>query len=132
MGAMTARAVLIIGGLAGFTGGALATWLLLNDQAVAQDTAKVSPPIVSAQEFRLVDEQGTMRAMLGISADGEPYLAMLHRNNTQIIWLGLAEESGLAIRDMDGKTRLILSLDTSGEPSLILRDRRHRTRSITP
>ncbi len=132
MGAMTARAVLIIGGLAGFTGGALATWMLFNDQAVAQDTAKVNPPVVSAQEFRLVDEQGTMRAVLGISADGEPYLAMLHRNSTQIIWLGLAEESGLAIRDIDGKTRLILSLDTAGEPSLILRDRRHRTRSITP
>lgn len=132
MGVMTARAVLIIGGVTGFAGGALAAWLLVNDPAVAQDTTQAGPPVVGAQEFRLVDQHGNLRAVLGLSADGEPYLAMLHRNNARIIWLGLAEESGLAIRDVNGKTRLILSLDTAGEPSLILRDRQHRTRSITP
>lgn len=132
MGEMTARAVPIIGGLAGCAGGALAAWLLFNDPAVAQDTAKAGRPVVDAQEFRLIDQHGTLRAVLGLSAEGEPYLALLHRNNTRIIWLGLAEESGLAIRDVDGKTRLLLSLDAAGEPSLILRDRLHRTRSIAP
>ncbi len=132
MSVITARGVLIIGGLAGFAGWVLAAWPLFNDQAVAQDTTKESPPVVGAQEFHLIDQQGKMHAVLGLSADGEPYLALLHRNNTQIIWLGLSDESGLAIRDVDGKTRLILSLDTAGAPSLILRDRLHQTRSITP
>ncbi len=132
MNLITARVVLIIGGLAGFAGGALAAWLLLNNQALAQGVAEERAPVVSAQEFRLVDQQGKSRAVLGFSADGEPYLAMLHRDGTRIIWLGLSEESGLAIRDVDGKTRLILSLDTMGEPSMILRDRQHQTRSIKP
>ena len=118
--------------MAGFAGGLLAVWLVLGDPVVAEETVGQSPGIVSAQEFRLVDQRGKPRAILGFSAEGEPYLAMLHRSETRIIWLGLSEESGLTIRDVDGKTRLVLSLDTAGEPSLILLDRQHRTRTIHP
>lgn len=118
--------------VAGFAGGLLAVWLVLGDPAVAEETADQSPGVVSAQEFRLVDQRGKPRAILGFSAEGEPYLAMLHRSESRIIWLGLSEESGLAIYDVDGKTRLMLSLDTAGELSLILRDRQHRTRTIHP
>lgn len=118
--------------VAGFAGGLLAAWLVLGDPVVAEETVSQSPTVLSAQEFRLVDHRGKPRAILGFSAEGEPYLAMLHRNETMIIWFGLSEESGLAIHDVDGKTRLVLSLDTAGEPSLILRDRQHRTRTIHP
>jgi hypothetical protein len=118
--------------MAGFVGGLLAAWLVLGDAVVAEETVGQSPAVVNAQEFRLVDQRGVPRAILGFSAEGEPYLAMLHRSETRIIWLGLSEESGLAVRDVDGKTRLVLSLDTAGKPSLILRDRQHRTRTIHP
>lgn len=118
--------------VAGFAGGLLAVWLVLGDPVVAEETVGQSPAVVSAQEFRLVDQRGKPRAILGFSAEGEPYLAMLHRSEARMIWLGLSEESGLAIRDVDGKTRLVLSLDTAGEPSLILRDRQHWTRTIHP
>ena len=118
--------------VAGFAGGLLAVWLVLGDPVVAEETVGQSLAVVSAREFRLVDHRGKPRAILGFSAEEEPYLAMLHRSETRIIWLGLSEESGLAIHDVDGKTRLVLSLDTAGEPSLILRDRQHRTRTIHP
>ena len=118
--------------LAGFAGGLLAVWLVLDDPVVAEETVGQSLAVVSAQEFRLVDQRGKPRAILGFSAEEEPYLAMLHRSETRVIWLGLSEESGLAIHDVDGKTRLVLSLDPAGEPSLILRDRQHRTRAIHP
>ena len=122
----------LTGTLAGFAGGLLAAWLVLGDPVVAEETVGQSPAVLSAREFRLVDQQGTPRAILGFSAEEEPYLAMLHRSETSIIWLGLSEKSGLAIHDVDGKTRLLLSLDTAGTPSLVLRDRQHQSRSITP
>lgn len=122
----------LTGTLAGFAGGLLAAWLVLGDPVVAEETVGQSPAVLSAREFRLVDQQGTPRAILGFSAEEEPYLAMLHRSETSIIWLGLSEKSGLAIHDVDGKTRVLLSLDTAGTPSLVLRDRQHQTRSITP
>lgn len=118
--------------VAGFVGGLLAVWLVHGDPAVAEETVGQSPTIISAQEFRLLDQRGKPRAILGFSAEEEPYLAMLHRSETRIIWLGLSEESGLAIHDVDGKTRLMLSLDTAGKPSLVLRDRQHQTRMIHP
>jgi hypothetical protein len=117
---------------AGFVGGLLAAWLVLGDVVVAEETVGQGPAVISAKEFRLVDQQGKPRAILGFSAEEQPYLAMLHRSEARIIWLGVSEESGLAVRDVDGKTRLVLSLDTAGEPSLILRDRQHRTRTIHP
>lgn len=122
----------LISTLAGFAGGLLAAWLVLGDPVVAGETVVQNPAIVTAQEFRLVDQRGKPRAILGFSPEEEPYLAMLHRSETRIIWLGLSEESGLAIHDVDGKTRLIISLDTAGKPSLVLRDRQHQTRSISP
>lgn len=118
--------------VAGFAGGLLAAWLVLGDPVVAEETVGQSPTVLSAQEFRLVDQRGKPRAIIGFSAEEEPYLAMLHRSETSIIWLGLSEKSGLVIHDVDGKTRLLLSLDTDGTPSLVLRDRQHQTRSITP
>jgi hypothetical protein len=118
--------------VAGFAGGLLAVWLAVGDPAVAEEAVGQSPTVMSAQEFRLVDQRGKLRAILGFSSEEEPYLAMLHRNETRIIWLGLSEESVLAIHDVDGKTRLVLSLDTAGKPSLVLRDRQHQTRMIHP
>lgn len=118
--------------VAGFVGGLLALWLVLGGPVVAEETVGQSPSVISAQEFRLVDQRGKPHAILGFSAEEEPYLSMLHRNETSIIWLGLSEKSGLAIHDVDGKTRLLLSLDTAGMPSLVLRDRQRKTRSITP
>jgi hypothetical protein len=46
--------------------------------------------------------------------------------------VGVAKETGLAVRDKDGKTRLVLSVDDTGNPSLVVRNREHQTRSFQP
>jgi hypothetical protein len=114
--------------VAGLMGGMLAS-LLFVDKPVLADMR--FPSITSAEEFRLVDAHGNMRALLALSADGEPYLALLDQHETRKLWLGLAKESGLVIRDIDGKTRLVLSLDEEGEPTLVFRDGHQNTRALS-
>ena len=72
-------AVPLISLVAGFAGGLLAVWLVLGDPVVAEETVDQSPAVISAQEFRLVDQRGKPRAILGFSAEEDPYLAMLDR-----------------------------------------------------
>ena len=115
--------VLILSTAFGLGGGALAAFLSPSGPMVVQETMNQSPKVISAEEFRLVDTQGKPRALLAFSPDGEPYLTMLDRNDTRRVWLGLSEDSGLAVNDVEGKTRLALSLDATGEPSLVLQDR---------
>ena len=120
----------VVGVAAGLLGGVL-SFLLFNGQLVrAQDDS--SSGVIRAKEFQLVDSNGRARANLAFSANGEPYLAMSEQSGNHVVWLGLSEDSGLALRDIDGKTRLVLSLDQSGDPSLVVRDRQHRMRSFHP
>jgi hypothetical protein len=46
--------------------------------------------------------------------------------------VGISSDTGVALRDVDGKTRLVLSVDEQGDPSLAVRDRQHRTKSFHP
>ncbi len=114
----------------GFLGATLSLLLFTGQLVRAQDES--TPGIIRAEEFQLVDLSGRTRALLTFSASGQPYLAMSDQQGNHSLWLGLSDDSGLAIRDTDGKTRLVLSLDRSGEPSLVVRDRGHNTRSFRP
>lgn len=114
--------------LAGLVGGLMSSFLLIEKPVSAEMRY---PTYTTAEEFRLVDALGRLRAVLALSADGEPYLALSDEHETRKLWLGLSKESGLAIRDTDGKTRLVLSLDGAGEPSLIFRDRQQNTRALS-
>ena len=114
--------------VAGIMGGMLSS-LIFVDRPVMADMR--FPSVSTAEEFRLVDAQGRLRALLAFSADGEPYLALLDQHETRKVWLGLSKESGLAIRDIDGKTRVVLSLDGEGEPTLVFSDRQQNTRALS-
>jgi len=114
--------------MSGAIGGLLGSFLAMEKPISAEMRF---PTYTTAEEFRLVDSQGKLRAVLALSADGEPYLALLDGQDTRKLWLGLSKESGLALRDTDGKTRLVLSLDGEGEPSLIFRDRQQNTRALS-
>jgi hypothetical protein len=117
--------------LAGCFGGFISTLLFQDRLLFATETPRL-PSVTSAEEFRLVDQNGMLRAILGLSADGQPYLAFLDGNETRRVWIGIGQESGLAVRDIDGKTRLVLSVDRDGEPSLVVRDRQHQSRIFQP
>lgn len=128
------RLMLVWSSLAGAVGGAIVTLLLVGTPVVAQEAAKAGPNVASAEEFRLVDKDGKARALLTFSAEGEPYLALLDKNQGQRIWLGLSDNPGLAIKDhKESKTRALLSLDdASGQPSLVLRNRQHQVSAFQP
>jgi hypothetical protein len=114
--------------VAGVVGGMLSSLVFVEKPVMADMRF---PSVSTAEEFRLVDAQGRLRALLAFSVDGEPYLALLDQHETRKVWLGLSKESGLAIRDIDGKTRLVLSLDGEGDPTLVFSDRQQNTRALS-
>ncbi len=87
---------------------------------------------ISAQEFRLVDRQGHVRALFTFGENGQPFLQMRDEFDNYRVWMGISTDTGIALRDVDGKTRLVLSVDDQGEPSLVVRDRQHRMKSFQP
>src|SRR5574341_1607000 len=128
------RLMLVWSALAGSVGGALMTLLLWGTPVVAEEAARSSQKLISAEEFQLVDKDGKSRAILAFSAKGEPYLALMDGNQNQRIWLGLSANPGLAIKDhKEVKTRALLSLDdATGQPSLVLRNRQHQVSAFQP
>ena len=126
------RAFIIVSLVSGLVGGVLATFLLIGSSVIAQPTAAEIPPVITAQEFRLVDTKGHLRAILDLSDGGQPYLQFKDESDTDRVWIGISSETGLAVQEVDGKTRLVLSVDEEGKPSLVVRDRQHHTKEFHP
>jgi hypothetical protein len=134
------RLLIVLSLLSGLLGGVLATYFLGGSSVMAQptppDTPKTVdadiPKTISAQEFRLVDTHGRVRAMLAFTEEGQPFLQLRDEFETYRVWVGISSDTGVALRDVDGKTRLVLSVDEQGDPSLVVRDRQHRTKSFRP
>jgi len=126
------RVLVIVSLGSGFVGGVLATFLLIGSSVIAQPTAAEIPSVITAQEFRLVDTKGHPRAILDLSDAGQPYLQFKDESDTDRVWIGISSETGLAVQDVDGKTRLVLSVDEEGKPSLVVRDRLHHTKEFHP
>lgn len=117
--------------VASLVGGLIGSLVAPLHSVTAQDTAPAAK-ILSAEEIRLVDPAGQVRAMLSFSADGQPFLQFKDKNDVARVWVGISSETGTAIRDVDGKTRVVLSVDEEGFPSLVVRDRNHQTNSFHP
>ena len=69
---------------------------------------------------------------LGFSSSGQPLLDLKDENDISRVSLSISEETGLAVRDVDGKTRVVLSVDQNGFPSLVVRDRDHNINAFQP
>lgn len=128
------KLMLLFSMVGGALGGAMTMYMLSGTPVIAQESSKSGAQIVSAEEIRLVDKAGKNRAMLAFSSEGEPYLALLDKNEGQRVWLGLSANPGLAIKDnKESKTRVLLTLDDeAGLPSLVLRSRQHQVAIIQP
>jgi len=126
------RLLVVLSLMSGLVGGVFGTFLLVGSSVIAQPTPSDIPQIISAQEFRLVDAKGHIRAILDVTDEGQPYFQLKDEFDTDRVWIGISSETGLAVRDVDGKTRLVLSVDEEGKPSLVVRDRQHRTKEIHP
>jgi len=116
----------------GLLGGIVATCLVGGGLVTAQELAGEVPAVVSAKEFRLIDQQGHTRALLSFSDDGQPILTMRDEFEIARVRVGIARDTGVEVRDVDGKTRLVLSVDNEGLPSLVVRNRKHQTKAFLP
>ncbi|HEU4685201.1 MAG TPA: hypothetical protein VFS39_11930 [Nitrospira sp.] len=123
--------LIVVGVLAGSLGGVAAS-MLTGSASTAQPSDQTTFQVVRAREFQLIDGTGRTRGRVSFSADGEPYVQLRDEHDVSGIWLGIGRETGLAVQDSDGKTRLILSVDETGNPSLVVRNREHQTRSFEP
>ena len=128
------RFTLFLSVLSGAAGGALTMFLLSGTPVIAQEGMKSDAKVVAAEELRLVDKTGKVRGLLSFSAEGEPYLALMDGNDNQRVWLGVAANTGLAVKDgKEAKTRVLLAVDdTAGQPSLVLRSRQHQVVTVQP
>ena len=126
------RWVILCSIMSGILGGFVAAFLFGSVPGFAQPSVADLPKVLSAQEFRLMDDHGRVRAQLSFTDDGQPYLRFIDEFDTYRVWIGIAADSGVTVRDMDGKTRLVLGVDREGEPSLVIRDRQQRTKIIHP
>jgi hypothetical protein len=118
--------------VSGLLGGILGSVLLTGGSVIAQSASGDVQEIISAHEFRLIDSAGHLRAILDFSDNGQPYLQFKDEFDIDRVWIGISSDSGVAAHDVDGKTRLILGVDEEGKPSLVMRDRQHRTKEFHP
>jgi hypothetical protein len=116
----------------GLLGGIVATCLVGGGLVTAQEPAGEVPAVVSAKEFRLIDRQGHTRALLSFNDEEQPILTMRDEFDIARVRVGISRDTGVEVRDVDGKTRLVLSVDNEGLPSLVVRDRKHQTKAFHP
>jgi hypothetical protein len=117
---------LLLGSLvAGLLGGFAASFII-----GAPIMAQEGDIVVRAQQFQLIDAHGRTRASLAFSSDAQPYLRFSDENEARGVWIGISQETGMAVRDADGRTLLVLSIDDRGQASLIVSDRDHNTRTF--
>lgn len=116
---------------AALVGGVIGRWIGQTAAVPAQENPAATK-ILAAQEVRLVDSAGRVRAALAFSSSGQPSLDFKDENDIARVSLSISDETGVAVRDVDGKTRLVLSVDQDGFPSLVVRDRDHNTNTFHP
>lgn len=126
------RLLLLLSLASGLVGGILANFLILGSSVVAQPTPAETPQVISAQKFQLIDGKGRIRAILDLSDQGQPYFQLKDEFDTDRVWIGISSDTGVAVHDLDGKTRLVLSVDEEGKPALVLRDRQQRSKLVHP
>lgn len=125
------QGLMLVSMIAGAVGGFSASFLA-GTPGIARQPDQTTFEVLRVHEIHLIDGKGRTRGTLGFSADEQPYLQFRDERDAGGVWVGVARETGVAVRDVDGKTRLVLSVDETGHPSLVVRDRNQRTHSFQP
>lgn len=104
-----------------------------EDEAIAKLRTSAEGGDATAQnQLGLLYYEGTGDSAIDVSDQGQPYIQFKDESDTDRVWIGISSETGLAVQDVDGKTRLVLSVDQEGKPSLVVRDRERRTKEFHP
>ena len=78
--------------------------------------------VVEANEFRVVDNKGNIRALLGIGSRGPCLLLFDGKRSLRVSAFVHGTQPGIELLDKNGKVRTALHLDQKGHPSLLLLD----------
>jgi len=139
---------LLLAVISGFLGGALSVWFLMPQSVLAQDEP---PKVIEAQEFRVVDADGELRARL--VSDYATRFQMFGENgqvNVQLQTNGIRgtrlslKDTGeqrvelvvndqgpfLSLWDTESGLRVLLGLTGEGSPELRLVDQKNRIRAV--
>jgi hypothetical protein len=138
---MRRREVLLIIALtvvAGVVGGALSNRVFMARTAAAQE-AEQQRKVITAEEFRLVDEDGKIRAVLVAGSKGDISINFYDRYDENRATLGLSSEGqpvlklfdqgSLEFADKNGQIRVRVDVAYDGSPSLRLYDEDGRSRA---
>lgn len=111
------------------------------------------PEVIRAQKFELVDEEGKVRAVLGLGRDGAPNLDLSDAKGLKRATLALLPDGSpvlmlsdargeeratltggrsLTMRDETGGERATLKVRYDGSPSLVLRDGKREVIAALP
>jgi len=124
------RILMVLTVVSGLVGGGLSDWLFRGLPARAAQ-ATTPPKVIEAQEFRLVDEEGSLLAFLGAD-EGLPILCFAGAENNPQVLIGVVEEGapGVALADAEGQLRTVLGFDeATGETGLVLYDEAEHVRA---
>ena len=111
--------------ISGFLGGALSVWLLMPPSVLAQDEV---PKVIEAQQFNVVDEEGTVRSRWIGSMEGA-ILIFQGEDGTNVADFG--NFSGVPRLTMGTylKRMVVLDVSPSGDASFTLSDRDGNSRA---
>ena len=98
--------MLVLALIAGLMGGVVSSWFLVGKSAFAEKKAEPQK-VIEAREFRLVDENRKIRAILGPTATGVSFVFMDEFGNFRS---GITP-SGMMVLDEKGKPRIMLVLN---------------------
>jgi len=116
--------VLAVVAAAGLLGGALSDWLK-GQSAFAQENGADA---VTAQEFRLVDPEGELRAVLGLRENGMVALVLNDQSGRKRLSVGAGDEgAAVVIGDEEGEKRLAVGF-ADHAPLIALADKAGRER----
>jgi hypothetical protein len=116
--------------ISGFLGGLMGSYVLFHEGVEAQEPPQATK-IVSAEEFRLVNQDGEPRARFLLWNDQLPALTMADEKCQNRVFLGVFNmaQPALILTDEDCKQRASLDLQPEGLPTLTLRDENDTTRA---
>ena len=119
--------------VAGFVGGALSSQIFMARTASAQLTQS-HEKVISAEQFQLVDKEGKMRFVIGMSPQEQPVLGFTDENGKARIFLGLTSLEGetwpiLKLRDADEQMRISIS-GGNGNPRISVLDKNGNSRAV--
>jgi len=116
---------LLLAGLAILLGLTTSLLVVFARQSVA--TAEV----VQAKRFVLRDDEGLIRAVLGMQPDGSSRFALQDRDGQPRLQLTLLSDGspGVALKDREGQNRAVLALPPDGMAQVVFADRHGSNRA---